>query len=275
MQYYEKEIDEKELEEIKSILKKIFIHSEEVKNGTHKCMNENSALEINLNFDKLKIFFEKLYVENGYGYKSIIKIVDNLLSYTQIRRLFKKLNIEARIGMAVTTETLKKIRSINAIKKGYFKNWIETDSTRLIDSPRHLSGFLWNDSMKKYVYLRSVWEYAYACSLIEHKENWDVECRTFLLNDGSHYRPDFFIYDNELSLKYITEIKSLYNYEAKERLAKYYKFQKEYPEISSKLITSFEEIASLSSVLYGYGHYNRAWKKQREEYKLQHESRTI
>jgi hypothetical protein len=88
-----------------------------------------------------------------------------------------------------------------------------------------------------------------------------------MLSTGKLYRPDFFIFDEYGKLLEIVEIKSLYNYESEERLSKFLLFQKEYPEIKTKLFTKFEDITSLFKCPRGMGSMIREWKIVREQYK--------
>lgn len=198
-----------------------------------------------------------LYEENGMGFKLISSYLGNV-SYTQMRTIFKTLNIEKRSGKNCITEGLRKIRSERAKEKNPLKNWPEKYKDKDRINKRHLGGWYFNESKSKYVWLRSSWEYGYAKYLDENKIEWDVEVHSYLLSDGRYYRPDFFIYNNNNLLK-IIEIKSKWNNGSLERIDKFKMFCSEYSQITSELIT--EELFGL--INKKQGSVITEWKKVR------------
>lgn len=177
-----------------------------------------------------------LYHDCGIGFKLLGKELK--ISYTRLRTVFKTLGINQRIGNSCVTENLKTIRSKNAKKSNNpWKDWPGKNPDKDRHHKHHLGGWYFNKSNSRYVWLRSSWEYAYAKWLDDKNEAWDVECRSYLLSDGRYYRPDFFIYQNN-SLKKIVEIKAKWFNGSLERIDKFEKFKKEYPNIEVSLITS-------------------------------------
>ena len=198
-----------------------------------------------------------LYEENGMGFKLLSAYFGNI-SYTQLRTLFGKLKIEKRIGYNCVTDSLKKIRSERAKEKNPFKNWPEKHKDKDKHNKRHLSGWYFNQSKSKYVWLRSSWEYGYAKYLDQNKIEWDVEVNNYLLKDGRYYRPDFFIYKDNNLLK-IIEVKSKWSNGALDRIDKFNLFREEYKEINAELITNelFKLVGQTQDSLI------REWKKVR------------
>lgn len=68
-----------------------------------------------------------------------------------------------------------------------------------------------NNSTNEVVYLRSTYEWIFAKWLDRTKQNWKVEEKVYILEDGRAYRPDFFIYDNEWNLIKIVEVKGYHS----------------------------------------------------------------
>lgn len=266
MKYLEEELDDTKIYELRRMIKEVFSvekHKGARGGGVQTFVGIDNAI-LERYREQLKEIISELYLERGFGYKSLVNIVEHAASYTQMRKLFLKLGIDGRKGYHVVTNTLRSLRRVNAKRIGQFKNWTEKYPYMLRKSSRYLNGFLWNESKQKYVFLRSTWEYAYAKILTQQGKLWDVEEKRYLLNDGRIYLPDFFVYDQSGKLEYIVEIKSLYNYEAEQRLEKYWAFKEQY-RIPTVLIT---DIAILESELHmGYRTINREWKKKREEYK--------
>ena len=198
-----------------------------------------------IHIEKFVTNLNHLYNEIGLGYKSICKIIsfDKFqISYVTMRKIFKVLGIETRKGMNCITDSLKKMRSENARKNNPWCKWVEKNPTKDEHHIHHLCGFYYNNSKNKWVYLRSSWEFAYARWLDERNVKWDVEVETYMLSDGRSYRPDFFIYCNNV-LDHIVEIKSTYTNGALNRVDKFHLFCKEYSELKSMLIT--EELFSI------------------------------
>lgn len=219
---------------------------------------ENKVLE-----SELKDILEKLYLD-GYGYKSIVKKINSeKLSYTKLRRIIKDLGIEQRKGYNIITDRLKEVRAENATRIGTFKNWTVLKPDLLKNSKRFVGGYYFNKSKQKYVYLRSSWEYAYAKYLDSNSIDWDVEVEQYDLEHGVKYLPDFFIYENNL-IKKIVEIKSLYNFEADERIKKYYAFRKLYPHITTELYTDIKDILCLLKG-YSYRKIIKEWKNIKKD----------
>jgi hypothetical protein len=198
-----------------------------------------------------------LYFEKGMGFKLLSASFGNV-SYTRLRTIFSYLGIERRIGHDCVTDGLKKARSERAKKNNPWTNWTERYKDKDMVNKHHLGGWYFNQSKKKFVWLRSSWEFGYSKWLDENSFDWDVECRSYLLSDGRYYRPDFFIFENNALLK-IVEIKSTWANGSKDRIDKFEKFKLEYPEINSELIT--EELFSLINC--SQKNIINMWKKRR------------
>jgi len=205
----------------------------------------------------------ELYFDNQLGFKLILRVLENShLSYSKLRKIFGYLEIDFRKGTSVVTELLRSVRSQNALAKECpFENWPEKHQDWLVGSSRAANGFYYNASKKKYEFLRSSYEFAYAKYLTLANKNWGVEERTYLLNSGAYYRPDFFVYDQNWTLEKIVEIKSMYNFEAALRLQKYYDFKRQYPEITTEVLLDKELYELIGT---SYCKNLREWKSVRK-----------
>lgn len=163
----------------------------------------------NKKFIKCKNEIEHYYID-GYGLKIIARSL--YISYSQLRHFFNIANIDIRAGRDVVTKQLKKFRSIKAYKEKTFVDWPHKYPTIMKNNNRGLQGYYWNKTFQKYVWLRSTYEYIYAKWLDNKNIFWDVECFLLKTTDGQNYRPDFFIFDDNLqTIKYIVEIKGYYD----------------------------------------------------------------
>jgi len=189
----------------------------------------------------LKKNLSYLYHDLGFGFKLLSSLLGNA-SYTRLRTIFSKLEIEKRTGNNCITDSLKKIRSERAKKNNPWKNWPANNNLKTMhkENKRYASGWYLNKSLSKYVWLRSSWEFAYAKFLDESGVVWDSEVTNYRLSDGTQYRPDFFIYDEKKNLLKIVEIKSTWSNGSLERIEKFEKFKSEYPEINSEIIIDDE-----------------------------------
>lgn len=224
--------------ETKNLIEEVFL-----KNKARKFLSKGGDVIYSHNVDITHPGYEALqrnlsflYFEKGIGYKLLSSSFGNI-SYTQLRTLFSKLGIKGRQGYNCVTESLRKIRSEHAKTNNPWKDWTGKLHTSQMhsNSKRYLGGWYFNEAKQKNVWLRSSWEYAYARYLDDCKLDWDCEVRSYLLSDGSYYRPDFFIYKSDC-LAEIVEVKSTWSNGSLERVEKFNTFKKEYPQINSKII---------------------------------------
>lgn len=178
------------------------------KNSFYRYYYKNINTEI---FNILKYELNKLYNVDGYGYKSIAKMLS--ISYSECRLLYKYLEIPVRTGMNVVTDRLRKSRQIKAqiefeTKTGFCGLNV---NRKLTKTSRGVNGYYFNKYFNKYVWLRSTYEYIFAEWLDKNKIIWDTEVSTFILDENVSYRPDFFIYDENNKLIKIIEIKGYYD----------------------------------------------------------------
>lgn len=177
------------------------------RDGIHKISNKIKDDE---RFEKTYDWLYDTYVVNGQGFKSIIKDYNLEVGYTFLRNLVTFLEFPKHSNRQAN-DFLKSRRSKIAKenfknKTGFFKDGIQ-ESIHHYSTERGIQGYYWNCSLNKYVWLRSSWEFIYAKWLNKQKNVvWDVECKEYLLSDNTHYRPDFFIMDNDKIIQ-IVEIK--------------------------------------------------------------------
>ena len=162
-------------------------------------------------FEKTYNWLHEKYAIDGMGFKSIIKDFELNVGYSFLRKFINYLGFEIHSNK-IANDFLKKRRSLIAKqnykdKTGFFKDGVQS-SIHHKNISRGIQGYYWNSSLCKYVWLRSSWEFIYAKWLNKHSNiTWDVECREYLLSDGTHYRPDFFIFDDKKEIKKVIEIK--------------------------------------------------------------------
>lgn len=266
MKIWNIEIDDKIIKETVELFEEHYFINEKIVNKGKK--NQHSVFypkidksNLTNEFNKLKSNIETLYHKNELGYKSIVMALDNEhITYSSLRTVFKKLGITPRTGTSTVTKTLCKMRSYRSTVANPWTNWTEKYPMMHKGNKSYCQGYYFNESMNKDVWLRSSWEYGYAQYLDKRKENWDVECRSYLLSDGRYYRPDFFIFDDKNKLIKIVEIKANYNKGSAERITRYETFKKEY-EIQCELIC--EELFDIIDISYGI--ILKQWKEIRKE----------
>lgn len=169
---------------------------------------------------------KKFYFDIGMGLKLVSRDVLGC-SYSTCRSLFEYLGLEFRTGNNVSTKYTNTVRKSKAEFENKFGfGFNGADVTRFDnDSTRGIQGYYYNEPRQKYVWLRSSWEFIYAKFLNRIGEDWDVEVQRYILSDGTHYKPDFFIYKNG-ELKKIVEIKGYFDnraYKAQLLKDEYYK----------------------------------------------------
>jgi hypothetical protein len=135
---------------------------------------------------------------SGKGMKAIAKEFG--LTYTAVRWRLLKAKVQLRSPKEVT-DFLRRTRAHNMKIR-----MSKSGPVGHQGSPLGVGGFYFNKTRGKWVWLRSTFEYIYACWLDRNHIEWDVEVKQAKI-DGRWYRPDFFIYENGV-LSRITEIKS-------------------------------------------------------------------
>src|SRR5574343_324186 len=158
-------------------------------------------------FIEIKEKIKDLY-DSGYGYKAIAKMLGT--NGMICRHLLNDyLQIETRKGMNCVPDSLKERRKVNNRRlfeesRGWYKKGIirNTEYTQ-----RGVQGRYFNKSKNKEVWLRSAYEFIYAEWLDYNNFNWDSEYDRFKLENGEHYIPDFFIFDDDGNITELIEIK--------------------------------------------------------------------
>lgn len=201
---------------------------QDVRNKKHTTSQyiEKSELDVFLETNECPIKRKICDVyDSGIGYKKLSKELG--ISYTQIRIVLAKyFSHKVRTGQNVVTDKLRETRRNNVLGgKSPFYNWTE-NHPHLADNGTKtgVSGF-YKRCNGEYIYLRSCYEYIYAKWLDSKNIDWRYEVERYSLSDGTFYRPDFFLYENE-ELKSIVEIKNTFYYDRK--LDKVELFRKEY-----------------------------------------------
>lgn len=134
----------------------------------------------------------------GVGLKAIAKRYG--MPYSGVRDRLLRAGVTLRSSREVT-DFLRQIRSENMTRRIRLVGPNKSKNSRL-----GIGGYYFNGSKRKWVWLRSAYEYIYACWLDRNGYEWDVEKQQLRIG-GIWYRPDFFIYENGV-LTRIVEIKS-------------------------------------------------------------------
>lgn len=173
--------------------------------STNKRLKLREKRKQSQRYKDLKNEIYNLYWNEEYGIKLLSQKLN--LTYSVTRNILEFLDIPMRKGQNVVTNRLRKFRKEKALLEGKNKTgWNSPDVNRKYKKHnRGVQGFYYNKSMEKYVWLRSTWEYIYAKWLDKIGEKWDVEVKYYNTN-GSLYRPDFFIYDENDNIQKIVEI---------------------------------------------------------------------
>jgi len=198
------------------------------------------------------------FYNNGIGYKRLCKELN--ISYTSSRNLFKKFdNINVRTGTNVVTDELRKIRSENVKgEKSPFYDWPKLRPNLMKTNGKSIQGFYERKHDKKKVWLRSTYEYIFAKWLDCQNIIWYVEEQCFELKSGERYRPDFFLYENDV-LKSIVEVKSRY-FNKDNREYKFHEFKEQF-NINCMLVTDINLFISEDS---NYHKELKEWKLLQE-----------
>jgi len=116
------------------------------------------------------------------------------------------MDIDIRKGQSVCTDKLREIRSarVKGNKSPFYNK-------QIFNSNNGVQGYYLRKYDNKYVWLRSTWEYIYAKWLDSKNIKWDIEKTSYKLSNGNTYRPDFFILNDDGSVKTIVEIKGYYD----------------------------------------------------------------
>lgn len=165
----------------------------------------------------------KYQYDNGYGLKVLARAIG--VTYSVIRTIFDKADIDIRRGYNISTDKTKEFRRVRII--GDKNPWYDWPGKGILKNSKGYQGYYKRKS-GEYVWLRSSWEYIYAKWLDHNNINWKFENIQYKLDNGESYRPDFFIYDENWNLSYLVEIKGYLN---KDRLYKVDLLKFKYPEL--------------------------------------------
>ncbi|MFA5585345.1 MAG: hypothetical protein WDA02_02205 [Saccharofermentanales bacterium] len=199
------------MEDIKKFFLDVMNNKFKTRNGK-KLYHDKNKLILDNRFFLSKEFLYNKYVINGQGIKSIIKDFNLPISYSVLRfYMINFFDIKLRDNKDITP-FLRKRRSIKALNEknneiGFFNKDIQKEIKIKTSNKRGVQGYYYNKSLNKYVWLRSSWEYIYAKWLDKNKYLWDIEYKTFNISNNLSYRPDFFIFDNNMNIIKIVEIK--------------------------------------------------------------------
>jgi len=195
---------------------------------------------------------EELYHKLKMTYSQIGQKYNKSASF--IQRIVKEYGIKPRkaggmIGKSLTKETKAKISKANKGKKRSLETRKKiSEGKKGNKNPnfgkkrKHGKRCWYTCSNGDVVSMRSSWEVCYAGWLNKNNTKWQYEHKTFILNDGSAYTPDFYLLETNVWI----EIKGWFTENHKKRIAA---FKKEYPKIVLKVLQK-KELEQLGIDLY-------------------------
>jgi len=248
---------EQKIENTLSLLKDIYDKKFKTVDGLRRFHNAD-LIKKDIRYNDCKDVLNYFYYDCGYGIKYLIKYLKIEIGCSVLRFcLINFFDIKLRDNKEIT-DNLRKLRQEKAKRENINKTGfasiecIEKTKNRNTTS-RGIQGYYFNESIKRYVWLRSSWEYIYAKWLNEKKILWDIECNIFKLDNNLIYRPDFFIFDENNKIKSIVEIKGYW----KDKVWKYDELKGKLKNINFSLITDIKP--------YTNQYYKdiKIWKKER------------
>lgn len=191
----------------------------EDKNYIEKCLKDYKNRKFNrmtmLLADEHFIELLKLYyLEKQIGIKSLIKLLDNIVSYTTMRSIVKLAGILVTGVNHIFSDEQKNMRQYNAKNKitpcygG--KDVYHSSHSYYTSNKQGIQGYYYSKMNKKNIWIRSTYEYIVVEYLEKNNIKYIYETKEYTLSDGRKYRPDFHILKEDDSVDYILEIKSGY-----------------------------------------------------------------
>jgi hypothetical protein len=202
-----------DLEQMKSLLSDIYERKMMKQDGKKKFHDKEKIMN-DERYNETKTIIDYYYYDKGFGIKYFIKYFELNITPSVFRlNLIKIFDIKLRKHNDIT-DNLRKLRSEKAIYEntnniGAFSDEVQKKLKIKNKTIRGAQGYYFNESLKKYVWLRSSWEYIYAKWLDKNNIIWDIEKKVFHVGDKK-YRPDFFIYDENKKISKIVEVKGFW-----------------------------------------------------------------
>lgn len=190
--------------------------------------------------------------DSGHGFKTLGKELN--LSYSVIRKLcIDYIKMQTRKGKSIVTDELRKKRRHNVLgEKSPWFDWPNRLPGLLQKNGKSIQGLYTKKDGTK-VWLRSTYEYIIAKWLDKINLDWKIEERVYKLSNGENYRPDFFIYENEILMS-IIEVKSRY-FNKNNREYKFHMLKKEF-NVECQLITDITKYTNKT-----YHQELKEWKR--------------
>lgn len=210
--YYSIDIEDKILLESKLIgLKQIYSNTKKMTGVESNMINK--FVSILLQDEQFVKVIKHYYVEKQIGIKSLIKLLDNIISYSSLRSILIKIGVLNRDGNNHNyLDEQCKMRSYNALNK-ITPNYpsIYTHQHLMYNSNKQgVQGYYFSKLYNKNIWIRSTFEYIVIDHLERNNIKYSYEMKEYTLLDGRKYRPDFHILNNDSTIKYLIEIKSNY-----------------------------------------------------------------
>lgn len=215
--------------------------------STQYAQQRKVPIEVPADVQEAKTYLASFYAA-GWGLKVLARELG--LTYTKTRILFQRLSIPLRIGKDVVTIQCRNHRKEMACRDDNpWRDWTNKTVFHNKKMGRGVQGwYVQRDGNK--VWLRSTWEYIYAKWLDAQNIHWTTETQQYQLSDGTGYRPDFNIFNEDGELTKIVEVKGYYT----NRLYKTALLREEYG-IDVEIILNIAPYTTL-----GYNKERRLWK---------------
>lgn len=256
------EIEFENREKLASYTKSLYLDFQKISHKKRKKIRDefkNENLDI---YFKLKDSLTEIY-NRGFGLKLIARNLN--ITYMICRSLFEFLEVQIRRGQNVTTDELRKFRKSKAIYENLNNTGFNNDSIvrKAKRDNRGMQGYIWNNHFKKFIWIRSSYEYIYAKWLNKNNFKWEYDYESYKLEDETTYRPDFFIFNERNEIDIIVEIKGYWD----NRLYKVELLKKIKPDIKISVIGS-KDINSYIEVKSNFDLEKRKWNLERKLNKI-------
>lgn len=223
--------------------------------------HDKTKMIIDSRYNIVNNFLKTKYLDDKIGIKSLIKEYNLPITYSKLRYyLLNILNVKLRSTSEITPWL--RVKRSNKCKEEFNNGtgWYSEDTIRK-NTKRGYQGYYYSTTQKCNVWLRSSYEYIYAKHLDSINANWKIEFKSYKLINGSTYKPDFFIFDNNDNLIKIIEVKGWW----KNRLDKYFMLEEQLKNTISMELLKLEQLKTYTSNFNKDVEY---WKQNRKNKKI-------
>ena len=188
----------------------------------------------------------KYYIEHEIGIRSLVQLIDNIITPTAMRTLLIKIGLLRRQTnhQHIFTSKQKECRRYNALN-----GITPTSIVGMVNDNKHLfynsnkqgiQGYYFSQQQNKNIWIRSTFEYIMIDYFEKNKIDYIYETYEYMLSDGRKYRPDFHLKDKNGNWTKVIEIKSDYYLSHQDDKANILAIDR--PDLDIKLIIGIKQI---------------------------------